>query len=270
MICKRAVVIVVFSFVLARPSRAQTHPSIDSVFDALHSLSTFSSVAISPDGSRVAWVQNIDESPESRRSAIWVAAVGGAGKPARITAARDGKSHRERDVAWSPDGKSIAFLSDADQERQLEIYVAPASGGAARRVTGVSGQLEHPPGPPTAGRLRFSSSKARLRSRARSSLTSSTPGWSRKRSRSSGSPSPTRPPARFVPSPPPISSSMSMTGRRTARASPRPARKAPERTTTGLPSSTRFARTVARLAPSGSRRSRSRARDGPPTDGRSP
>jgi len=143
MICKRAVVIVVFSFVLARPSKAQTHPSIDSVFDALHSLSTFSSVAISPDGSRVAWVQNIDESPESRRSAIWVAAVGGAGKPARITAARDGKSHRERDVAWSPDGKSIAFLSDADQERQLEIYVAPASGGGARRVTGVSGQLEH-------------------------------------------------------------------------------------------------------------------------------
>jgi Tol biopolymer transport system component len=143
MICKRAVVIVVFSFVLARPSKAQTHPSIDSVFDALHSLSTFSSVAISPDGSRVAWVQNIDESPESRRSAIWVAAVGGAGKPARITAARDGKSLRERDVAWSPDGKSIAFLSDADQERQLEIYVAPASGGAARRVTGVSGQLEH-------------------------------------------------------------------------------------------------------------------------------
>jgi dipeptidyl aminopeptidase/acylaminoacyl peptidase len=143
MFSKRGFVIVVFSFVLACSSSAQTRPSIDSVFDALHSLSTFSTVAISPDGSRVAWVQNIDDSPELRRSAIWVAAAGGAGKPARITAARDGKSHRERDVAWSPDGKSIAFLSDADQEPQLEIYVASASGGAARRVTGVSGQLEH-------------------------------------------------------------------------------------------------------------------------------
>src|SRR5262249_624233 len=111
-------------------------------FDSLHSVRTFASAVISPDGTRVAWVQNVDESPETRRSAIWIAPVGG-GKPIRITAAGDGKGRRERDIAWSPDSKSIAFLSDAAQERQLEIYVAPSSGGGARQITRVSGQLEH-------------------------------------------------------------------------------------------------------------------------------
>jgi len=141
MILKRASLAVTLVW-LASMTWAEPYPSVDSVFDALHSLRTFSAAVISPDGTRVAWVENVDESPEARRSAIWVAPVAG-GTPVRISAARDGKSHRERDIAWSPDGKSIAFLSDAAQEGQLEIYIAPSSGGSAREITHVSGQLEH-------------------------------------------------------------------------------------------------------------------------------
>jgi len=141
MILKRASLAVTLVW-LASMTWAEPYPSVDSVFDALHSLRTFSAAVISPDGTRVAWVENVDESPEMRRSIIWVAPVAG-GTPVRISAARDGKSHRERDIAWSPDGKSIAFLSDAAQEGQLEIYIAPSSGGSAREITHVSGQLEH-------------------------------------------------------------------------------------------------------------------------------
>ncbi len=40
----------------------------------------------------------------------------------------------ERDAVWSPDGKWIAYVSDADGED--EIYVAPQDGkGAARKIT---------------------------------------------------------------------------------------------------------------------------------------
>jgi len=60
-----------------------------------------------------------------------------------VTAASDGKNHRETGPSWSPDGRSLAFLSDAAKERQLEIYVAPASGGPVRQITKVTGQLSH-------------------------------------------------------------------------------------------------------------------------------
>jgi len=40
---------------------------------------------------------------------------------------------REIDASWSPDGKHIAYLSDASGE--YEIWVQPVGGGSARRVT---------------------------------------------------------------------------------------------------------------------------------------
>ncbi len=42
-------------------------------------------------------------------------------------------AQRERDVAWSPDGEWIAYLSDATGA--YELYVRPAAGGAARQLT---------------------------------------------------------------------------------------------------------------------------------------
>jgi Tol biopolymer transport system component len=70
-----------------------------------------------------------------------------------LTAARDDKPHRERDAAWSPDGREIAFLSDAAEEGQLQIYVAPAAGGTARVLTRAHGQLEHPHWSPDGKRI---------------------------------------------------------------------------------------------------------------------
>src|SRR6202008_2984789 len=55
--------------------------------------------------------------------------------------------------ATPPDGREIAFLSDAAQEGQLQIYVAPAAGGAARVLTRAHGQLEHPHWSPDGKRI---------------------------------------------------------------------------------------------------------------------
>jgi dipeptidyl aminopeptidase/acylaminoacyl peptidase len=139
---RRTSLVVCFALLLTTTSSAQVRPPVGAVVDALREVKGFSAAVVSPDGTRVAWVESLEakSAPDARHSAIWVAPAGG-GKPVRVTAGVDGKSHRERGVAWSPDGKRLAFLSDAANARQLEIYLAPASGGAARQVTRVTGQL---------------------------------------------------------------------------------------------------------------------------------
>ncbi|MGH9315903.1 MAG: S9 family peptidase, partial [Thermoanaerobaculia bacterium] len=123
---------------------APPRPPVDSVLDSLESIKNFREAAISPDGSRVAWVEKIrDRQGAELLSAIYVSDLS-AGSARRIGAAHDGRICRERDVAWSPDGASLAFLSDAAQPPQFDLYVVPAAGGPVRRLTRVTGQLQRP------------------------------------------------------------------------------------------------------------------------------
>ncbi|MGE5277886.1 MAG: prolyl oligopeptidase family serine peptidase [Acidobacteriota bacterium] len=118
-------------------------PSVDAVFDALSRVRSFRDVAISPDGKRVAWSEKSrDRDGRESLGAISIAELS-SGKTRRLTASREGRVCRERGAAFSPDGNGIAFLSDAEAEGQLQIWLAPSAGGAPRRLTGVRGQLDH-------------------------------------------------------------------------------------------------------------------------------
>jgi dipeptidyl aminopeptidase/acylaminoacyl peptidase len=123
---------------------AQTRPSVDSVLDALHRVRTFRQAALSPDGGAVAWVERRhDPQGWETRSAIFLASLP-SGTPRRVTGAAGRTDFREGGVAWSPDGRSLAFLSDAGNEGQRQLWVASAAGGSPRKLTGVTGQLEDP------------------------------------------------------------------------------------------------------------------------------
>ncbi len=82
------------------------------------------------------WITDLDLSPSAKRAVF--AARGDLftvpaekGDPRRLTST---PGWRERDPAWSPDGKWIAYLSD--QTGEYELWVVPGDGGApARQVT---------------------------------------------------------------------------------------------------------------------------------------
>ena len=149
----RALALTTFALVPARGAAPAERPSVDSVLETLGRVVNLRETAIAPDGSRVAWAEKLRGADGTEtRSSLHVSAVDGSG--ARVlTAARDGRPHRERDVAWSPDGREIAFLSDSAHDGQLQLYVAPAAGGAPRLLTRAQGQLEHPRWSPDGKRI---------------------------------------------------------------------------------------------------------------------
>lgn len=85
-------------------------------------------VAVSPDGKQVAYVVRTPPDPmegASRgRSVIWVVAAKG-GTPRRFSAAHNSS----RSPTWSPDGKTLAFLSNRATDDHTSIYLIPRDGG---------------------------------------------------------------------------------------------------------------------------------------------
>src|SRR5262249_33586377 len=65
-------------------------------------------------------------------------------KPQQVSASREGAGHDEGHVTWSPDGRRLAFLSDAAENGQLELYVSDLSSAAPRKLTNLKGFLDEP------------------------------------------------------------------------------------------------------------------------------
>jgi len=127
-------------------AKPKTGAPLDSVMEALYAAHTFEQTAVAPDGKKVAWVETLlgrDGAPDGH-TAIYVADRESSGAPKRVTAAALKVARAEGSLDWSPDSQQIAFLSDAVEPGQLQLYVVSASGGAAKKLTSAKGLLATP------------------------------------------------------------------------------------------------------------------------------
>jgi len=104
---------------------AQTVPTIDQ----LVSLHRAGSPVMSPDAARVAYtVREADWDENAYKTEIWIADVA-TGAVRQLTNAKKSSSQ----PAWSPDGRTLAFVSDRTDKRQ--IYLIDPTGGEAEALT---------------------------------------------------------------------------------------------------------------------------------------
>src|SRR3954464_3273892 len=96
---------------------------------------------LSPDGRLVAYVMTkIDRAQNRRNSSVWMVATDGSRAPWQFTTAPQSANSPR----WSPDGKSLAFLSSRPEtastgtqasEPRTQVYLLSMNGGEARRIT---------------------------------------------------------------------------------------------------------------------------------------
>jgi dipeptidyl aminopeptidase/acylaminoacyl peptidase len=128
----------------AAPAAQAPARSIGGLLDTLDRVRGIHETVISPDGRRVAWVEDV--SAAAGTTAIYWRTIGPASTEShRVTASSDGGDRGEEGVAWSADGHTIAFLSDAAAPGQHQVYVIDVDANTpARRVTNAKGQLAQP------------------------------------------------------------------------------------------------------------------------------
>jgi dipeptidyl aminopeptidase/acylaminoacyl peptidase len=106
---------------------------------------------ISPDGKWVAYTVSTPDLDANRSSSnIWLVPVAG-GASVQLT-----QSGHDSSPVWSPDGKTLAFLSSRDGNSQ--VYLLPLDGGEARELTHLSTGADIVKWSPEGGTLAFTSS----------------------------------------------------------------------------------------------------------------
>ncbi len=120
-------------------------PTMRDVLQASYAVRELSAVALSPDGDAVAWQESFHdprrllESP--RQEAVYVRSVA-RGARIHVTAGSPAAYYDEENPVWSPDGRSLAFLSDARSKGQLQVFVASATGTQVRRLGRLRGDVQ--------------------------------------------------------------------------------------------------------------------------------
>ncbi len=151
----------VVAAIISAPIYAQNNPAqgtpdrshVEEVLRGLNRGRGFGQVAISPDGSKLAWIEGGRGGSEIR-----VASPNDLNKSERVTAATGSDQHcREGEFAWSPDSKGFAFFSDCanSADHQVDLYLSRLDGTPAKRLTTLKGLPQAPAFSPDGTKIAF-------------------------------------------------------------------------------------------------------------------
>src|SRR5579863_8070041 len=129
--------VLLVALIVAVPgARAQATEKRAITFRDLISMHRLSDPQISPDGQWVSYtVATPDFDANHLVKNIWIVAVAG-GEPRQLT--QDGSDERAR---WSPDSKSIAYLSSGDGT--AKVFTIGVNGGTPAKITSLSGGADN-------------------------------------------------------------------------------------------------------------------------------
>ena len=133
--------------------KTQNRPALED-YRIRPSFPRLSDPQISPDGTKVLFTYTTTNLKEDRYdSHIWLLPLDDK-KPKQLTFGNGNDSHPR----WSPDGKTILFLSDRLREENkpgMQIFVMPADGGKARGLTSVEEGVKSPTWSPDGKNILF-------------------------------------------------------------------------------------------------------------------
>ncbi|HEV3091638.1 MAG TPA: S9 family peptidase [Candidatus Cybelea sp.] len=141
---KRALFFAFLSCLLL-PCGAAAAPTMRDVLVASYAIRGLDDVDLAASGQAVVWSEGYHDPRhllDSPRSVAVYLQHLGSGRRVQVTAERGAGNYDEEEPVWSPDGRRVAFLSDARSSGQMQIYLARADGSGVRQLGRLNGNVQ--------------------------------------------------------------------------------------------------------------------------------
>ncbi len=133
------------SVLLAAPALgAVAAPSMRDVLVATYRIHDLTGVDLAPDGGALTWTERFRDPRDPLHSMLYSALYverRDGGDRRRLSAGNLNRFYDEEGAVWSPDGRQIAFLSDARSPDRFQVFVADRDGRNVREVGKLAGDV---------------------------------------------------------------------------------------------------------------------------------